>query len=358
MELAANQKAGNEDGHYAHVLTRHLGMTGLMVFAKHETNDRIQWIKTGGVGVGLWNMGNKGAIAARIGLEHGNDVIDLTFVAAHLAPMEWDWKRRNKDFENIIRNVGMKYDERLSKEYGESSTASEADEDEVRSLLAQSGSSSPSSLYDTKGFVFVAGDLNYRTSDTPPQPEDIANFPQPDEPQESKKHVYSLLSQDQLARERKAKRTFQGFEESPIHFPPTYKYRQSDIIPVQQAGEEPLVYQWTTHRFPSWCDRILYLSTANVKVNGYKALPLQHTSDHRPVALSFSIQKTARQTEISSPYSLNPQFAEWRAAARTREIVVGVIAYLGVTREGNTILVGLLAGAFASWYVMQSMLSA
>jgi len=65
------------------------------------------------------------------------------------------------------------------------------------------------------------------------------------------------------------------FTESPITFPPTYKY----IVGTRLFDEK---------REPAWCDRVLY-------GNSEKILPLEynsvsstiHTSDHRPVHASF-----------------------------------------------------------------------
>jgi hypothetical protein len=63
------------------------------------------------------------------------------------------------------------------------------------------------------------------------------------------------------------------------------------------------------------------------------------------------------QMRIEAPYPLNPNFAGFRAAARRREVFIGIFAYLSTTREGNSILAGLLAGAIASWYIMQSLVT-
>jgi len=206
--------------------------------------------------------------------------------------------------------------------------------------------------------VFFAGDLNYRTSDVAPTTEDMENYPRPGQPRGSIYDISDYLSKDQLNRERKGGRVFQGFEEvSPITFPPTYKYQTSKDMPIQAAGTEPASWPWATHRFPSWCDRILYLSSTKIQIHSYDILPLQRTSDHRPVALSVSIPMVSPSRTIDSPYSLNPNFAQSRVAARRLEVVVGVLAYLSVTREGNTVLAGILAGAIASWYIMQSIIT-
>lgn len=81
-----------------HVATRSLGMTALMIFAKPQFKEKIQYIQAAGAGVGVWNMGNKGAVAMRLGVScSGSDeVLELSFVAAHLAPHEKAYVERNK----------------------------------------------------------------------------------------------------------------------------------------------------------------------------------------------------------------------------------------------------------------------
>ena len=357
VSLAVNRRA-QEGPDFEHVLSRHVGMTGLMVFTKPGIE--VKRVKTAGVGVGLWNMGNKGAVAARLTASSGSiGEMELTFVAAHLAPMEWEVKRRNRDFENIVRNLAFR-DERLlastgkSTEQATNSSTLAAEVDEEEPLLAKSNLQ-PSGLYDVTGHVFFAGDLNYRTSDVAPLLEDYERYPQPGYPPDSEKNILNFLKRDQLSRERKEGRTFHGFDEfSPIKFPPTYKYRSSSVS--LDEGVEPASWPWANHRFPSWCDRILYLPSEAIQTHSYDILPIQSTSDHRPVALSLSVRVIARrQLPIKAPYQLNPDFAEFRAVARNREYVVGILAYLGVTKEGNTVLAGVLAGLIAGWYIMQSL---
>ncbi|QQK43161.1 Inositol 5-phosphatase, putative [Penicillium digitatum] len=87
------QKASAQkwDQHYVNFLTENTGMTGLMLFAREDTLGKIAWKDTAQVGLGVQEMGNKGAVGARLGYVvegHPSQTVDLTFVAAHLAPME------------------------------------------------------------------------------------------------------------------------------------------------------------------------------------------------------------------------------------------------------------------------------
>lgn len=92
---AASKRKGLEHvDKYERLIVRNVGMTVLMVLAKREVKERVDWIQAGGCGVGVWEMGNKGGVGVRIGI----DEKELTFVAMHLAPMEDALKRRNEDW--------------------------------------------------------------------------------------------------------------------------------------------------------------------------------------------------------------------------------------------------------------------
>lgn len=106
-----------------------------------------------------------------------------------------------------------------------------------------------------------------------------------------------------------------------------------------------------------------------MEVQGYKALPLMATSDHRPVACSFSIPAEAipepdeeeereakMDVRLVPPFGLNPLWMEQREAARTKEVVVGIAAYLGLTWEGRGILLAIILGAIGGWAVIRSLL--
>ena len=87
---------------YHPLLVRNAGLTALMVYARSDVKDKIQWTETAAVGVGVYEMGNKGAVGARIGFVGDNDeTVPITFVSAHLAPKEEECERRNLDWQSI-----------------------------------------------------------------------------------------------------------------------------------------------------------------------------------------------------------------------------------------------------------------
>ena len=380
---------------FVSLITRHVGMTAIMAFVREDLSDRIRWMETGGVGVGLWEMGNKGAVGLRIGYAADDQTIELTFVAAHLAPMEDMLERRNEDWTKVVRllvfsPVDGKLRSPTTPANGARTTAAPP-LNEAEPLLSEPSESDihpTSGIYTPTSHLFLAGDLNYRTSSTKPLPSDIPFYPKP-VPRDNPRHYSTLLQADQLTTELKAQRTCHGLTEPPIDFPPTYKY-SNQARHLLKAHEAKLAasnherggpspddgWDWAPHRWPSWCDRILYLDLpswmihehpdAKIQVLDYKALPLMSSSDHRAVALSLSIplqpipapddEVAADNVRMHPPFPIDPHWRERRAAARRWELVVGVLAYLGLTWEGNAVLLAIVAGALGGWAVVRSML--
>jgi len=350
VQLAADIHSNGRD-QLEHVATRSLGMTGLMIFAKPQFSHRIQWLQSAGAGVGFSNMGNKGAIAMRLGIARtGGETLNLTFAAAHLAPMESNIAARNKDWEHIVRNLVFLNDD--------DSAFSASDEGEILASRTETPIDKDG-LFDNAGHLFFFGDLNYRTSDSPPGPEDHMAYPQPTSAETSASHYSTLLKRDQLIREKTANRTLHGLLELPIDFPPTYKYatpQRSTSKLAEQSVEDK--WSWSKHRYPSWCDRILFAQQdpkSKLEAKRYTALPVQATSDHRPVALALSVrneQSTGSDQDVfRSPFSINSEWKARRDAARRWEVIVGVLSYLTLTSKGQAILVAILGGVFGSLWL-------
>lgn len=375
LNIAAKYR-GDGSTKYRQLLTRNVGMTAIMLFARDEAAGRIRWIQTAGTGVGLWEMGNKGAVGIRLGYsqrhEEGEEV-ELTLVAAHLAPMEYALSRRNEDWKNIVRRLIFANEDGGESQRGRRKNASSADFDERRPLLSgrrpRGREVSPCPLYSTRGHVFFAGDLNYRTSIISPGPDSYLSFPQPNATSADPTHMSKLFEKDQLSQVMKDGDAFHGFQEMPVTFPPTYKYEHtieqdsesSTPAPNPQSSREPDRWYWAKHRFPSWCDRILYLPSALLQPQKYTALPLQLTSDHRPVALSVHIKLEPLQIPDSDarkhpPVNPDPEWRYRRNSARRFEILVGIAAYLVFTREGQAISVGVLGGILGGAYLLWTLL--
>ncbi|KAH8816894.1 Endonuclease/exonuclease/phosphatase [Xylogone sp. PMI_703] len=365
---------------YTLMSANHVGMTGIMVFSRDPA--KVQDLETGGVGVGVMETGNKGAAGARFTYTDAangpNAQTSLTFVAAHLAAMEGEVVRRNEDWKNIVRGLVFSsrtptgaqavLDERAASRNGVSS------ESDQQPLLRDPFQDS--SIYKSTSHLFVAGDLNYRTSILKPHPTDYEErFPQPNQEDSSPKHYSLHFENDQLTQERLAGRTLHGLVEPPVTFPPTYKYDNTKG-PYLTPDHEISHFSWSKHRWPSWCDRILYLDIpswvrashpdAKFTVHKYTALPIFPTSDHRPVAMSITIPlipipppsdvdvEVAGDDEprIKMPYEVNSEWRANRLWARRMEIVIGSVLYL-TTSEGFAVLVATLSGVVGGYYLIR-----
>lgn len=372
VDLAVSGK--DENMHYINAVTRNVGMTGIMVFVRQDVAGRVAKVETAETGLGVQEMGNKGAVGARLGYLVRDDepeTVDLTFVAAHLAPMEDGMERRNLDWENIVRRLVFSKAEAVSTPREDA-----IDGEDVPLLEGEASSSQSSGIFTPSSYLFFAGDLNYRTASTGPGKDVHQAFPQPTSDRSSKTHYTHLLKDDQLTREIRANRTLHSLSEAPIDFPPTYKY--SDEARLIAPGEEAAEWKWAQHRWPSWCDRILYLDTPSwvtefgaVKPYVYDALPLFPTSDHRAVALSVSVplkpipppamlnemNVSDSDVRLSPPFDLDMDWKYKRSVARSKEIIVGILAYLAMTWEGNGLVLASSIGVVGGWFVIREYLA-
>lgn len=101
----ANQ---DEDSPYTLVTTRHVGMTGIMLFALDP--NALQDLRSTEVSFGAGDMANKGAVGLRMLFSKQdaagqNKQTELTFVGTHLAPHEWNLEKRNKNWETIVSGL-------------------------------------------------------------------------------------------------------------------------------------------------------------------------------------------------------------------------------------------------------------
>ena len=372
----------DEDHHYMNFHTDNVGLTALMAFARtKDVEERIRWIRSAGVGVGLYEMGNKGAVGLRLGWGKGEEEIEITAVSAHLAPMEESMQRRNEDWKNIVKKLIFTSDNGPSAHLERRRKSSEDDEDDDTDMdplldTDTDTSSTESGIFSVTSNLIFAGDLNYRTSQQKPSSIDYKAFPQPKEPVSSEYHFTSLLAHDQLAQEIKAQRTCHGLYEAPIEFPPTYKYSVKARLAAGNRQQSENEWLWAKHRWPSWCDRILYLDSPSwmknkdpaleVLPDHYRALPLMETSDHQAVTLNLripyvSLQKSQSHDADNQDVRCNPPFkidADWRSrrsAARLKEIVVGIGAFLSLTVEGRGVLIALLLGVLGILWITKSL---
>lgn len=372
--IQAVQRAAGPGHEYRHLITHNVGMTAIVILIKPEIAPNVKWLQTAEVGVGWYEMGNKGAAGSRIGYKADgmSDLVPLTLVAAHLAPSEDNCERRNDDWWSIARRLAFRSPSGNTASLSTATPTDANEEDEP--LLGQPSAnfkikSGDQGIFIPGSPVFFAGDLNYRTSDTGPQPGEEKTFPQPVNTENDALHWSHISAKDQLSRERKAKRTLHGLTESPITFPPTYKFsekQQESMSRDQFLNEDAEIsaWHWSSHRWPSWCDRILYSQKIGENLRGikYDALQIQPTSDHRPVGLSCKVDLEAASKILVDQqidvFKLEDSWESRRRAARRKEIAVGISMYFGYTYEGNGLLAASLVGVIGGWWVLSSLVSA
>lgn len=449
---------------YTLVRAHNVGMTAIMLFARDPS--AIRRIEEAECGFGAADMGNKGAVGLRVlwGGRLATATTELTFVATHLAAMEWNTEKRNANWRSIVAGLTFANPrtvlpgvfppdhsapppdrsgagdtqapsaERHGLARSHSGTAPVATEsghggkaeeeadasrpllspvDEAGTLLhpdhpnltaAHHAALQDMSIFKPSSHLFLAGDLNYRIASTAPPP--LATFPSFDPRSE---HYYDVfLPRDQLSQERLAGKTLHGLTEAPVRFGPTYKYHvlsgsaaAGDVGAASDGaaggqdrpvdGVPEVRWRFAPHRWPGWCDRVLYLDVPpwvsasaapgarepgrdgqgrKVEVLAYDALPVVATSDHRAVFLRARVPVISPEAmrcredgggrdpgvavedpRLVLPVPIDVHAWERRAAARRREVVVGWSALLWSTGEGAVFLGTVLLVGVGSWWL-------
>ncbi|KAJ0123716.1 inositol 5-phosphatase [Diaporthe amygdali] len=438
-----------QDYPYKLVESRNVGMTAIMLFARKP--DSIHHIQYAECAFGIADMGNKGAVALRVTYSGAGSTgeeqdeaatesaaaeqrtTEFTFVATHLAAMEYNLRRRNANWASIVSSCTfVNPKEIVSPEYhptaepgaknvigastkdtGGKQTDGGQDippptEDERAHLLKrrQTFRSMPkddarqlhdASIFKPGSHFFVAGDLNYRIStDSPPA---LAPFPTLD-------NYLSFFEKDQLTRERRENRTLHGLSEAEVKFPPTYKIKHlsrekaTDAVnkdEIQAGGDDVVPWKWASHRWPGWCDRILYLdipswvkrryagkAAPEIVVHKYNSMPTMLSSDHQPVFLRVSVplltpeelspdsEHTAEETEdaeastegttegadprLHLPVPVDLAAWERRASARKKELMTGMTTLFFSTREGAIVLSTVAVVSLMTWWLYKGIL--
>jgi inositol polyphosphate 5-phosphatase INPP5B/F len=222
----------------------------------------VRWTTTA-VGV-MGVMGNKGAVIVRFNL-HGTS---LCFVCAHLAAARENVQARNTNYRNIMER---------------SSLLPEGPEKRFPSFTRQSGQygllddNSLCTILD-HDLVFWIGDFNYRIDLSLSLEEIMSHI--------CCENIAALRKKDQLTLERALGNVFQGFEEAPLTFLPSYKFIAGTDV-YDTRPERKL-------RPPAWCDRVLWKDQTleglgAVTPKAYRKSKLK-TSDHKPVSGSFLLE--------------------------------------------------------------------
>ncbi|KAB5573917.1 hypothetical protein DKX38_001111 [Salix brachista] len=229
---------------YVRIASKQMVGIYVSIWVRKRLRRHINNLEVSPVGVGLMGyMGNKGSVSVSMSLFQSR----LCFVCSHLTSGQKDGaeQRRNADVYEIIRRTHF-------------SSAMEANQPQTIPSHDQ---------------IFWFGDLNYRLNMLDTEVRKLVALEKWDE----------LISNDQLCKELRSGRVFEGWKEGVISFPPTYKY---EINSDRYVGENPKESE--KKRSPAWCDRILWLGKG-IKQLSYKRSELR-LSDHRPVSSMFLVE--------------------------------------------------------------------
>ncbi|XP_059630376.1 type IV inositol polyphosphate 5-phosphatase 3 isoform X2 [Cornus florida] len=214
----------------------------LTIWVRRSLRRHIQNVKVSTVGVGVMGyIGNKGSISVSMSIYQTL----FCFVCTHLTSgeKEGDLLKRNADVHEIHRRTRF-------------------------NSLSSIGL--PKHIHDHERIIWL-GDLNYRINLSYEKTRELI----------SKKDWCKLVESDQLIRELKKGRSFDGWCEGTLDFLPTYKY---ELNSEKYYGEDPKAGR----RTPAWCDRILSFGKG-MRLLGYRRTELRF-SDHRPVTASYIVE--------------------------------------------------------------------
>ncbi|KAJ9675485.1 hypothetical protein PVL29_024419 [Vitis rotundifolia] len=256
----------------------------LTIWVRRSLRKHIQNLKVSTVGVGVMGyIGNKGSVSVSMSIYQ----TFFCFICTHLTAGE-------KDGDELKRNADVQEIHRRTRFHPVSSIGL------------------PKSILDHERIIWL-GDLNYRITLSYEKTRDLI----------SKKEWSKLVATDQLVRELRKGRAFDGWSEGVLNFPPTYKYESNS---EKYFGEDPKAGR----RTPSWCDRILSYGKG-IRLLTYKRSELRF-SDHRPVRAAYMAE-----VEVFSPRKLQRALTIMDAEIEDEEILAdtGVDVGMNFLRVGK-----------------------
>lgn len=279
---------------YKLVASQQLSGLLLLIYASPDVAPMVSDVSTVSVGTGLLGyMGNKGGVSTRLVL---GESTTLVFTDCHLASGHdqtnlerrwWDYNRilTQTQFSPLQDGQGGKIgDEDFAFWFGDLNFRLDGlPGGDIRRLLMLhtrgeydlAKKTDAKSLSDEDGVIVMHGTDGADGTNTPatmsreasfddeaelPDPDDFVPDPH-DDPASLQATLDSLLPHDQLARSIQDRKAFhEGWREGTITFLPSYKY---------DVGTVGLFDSSEKQRAPSWCDRILYRTRADMAA--YKA---------------------------------------------------------------------------------------
>mmetsp|Transcript_7721 Transcript_7721/g.14603 ORF Transcript_7721/g.14603 Transcript_7721/m.14603 type:complete len:949 (+) Transcript_7721:1533-4379(+) len=202
----------------------------ILVYIDKEIQSKASRVVKMAKATGIANMlGNKGGVLVSFSIEDTS----YCFLSCHLAASPHKILARNQNMSDLLKLKPGHPDLELTQEFD---------------------------------YIFVLGDLNYRTD------EDF--FVAVDLLKQNK--ISQLLITDQLTKQRQLNYVMTQFREAEINFLPTYR-----------ISRETSEWSNKKNQTPSWTDRILYRAHRPIDVITYNSVVDALGSDHRPVFGSY-----------------------------------------------------------------------
>lgn len=256
---------------YVKIVSKQMVGIFITIWVRRRLRKHIQNVHVSAVGVGVMGyIGNKGSISVSMSIYQTL----FCFICTHLTSgeRETDAAKRNADVHEIHK----------------------------RTRFSTISSSNLPKRIDNHDRIIWLGDLNYRLNLSYDKTRDLIS-----------RNRWSKLSEsDQLIRELRKGRAFDGWSEGVLDFPPTYKYEQNS---EKYYGEDPKVGR----RTPAWCDRILSYGKG-IRQMSYGRAELR-LSDHRPVKALYMIE-----VEVFCPRKLQKALTFTDAEIENDGIVAGM----------------------------------
>eukprot|EP00929_Paragymnodinium_shiwhaense_P038186 TRINITY_DN20225_c0_g1_i1.p1 TRINITY_DN20225_c0_g1~~TRINITY_DN20225_c0_g1_i1.p1 ORF type:complete len:1021 (-),score=128.10 TRINITY_DN20225_c0_g1_i1:540-3602(-) len=233
------------------------------VFVRRSYHGDIQHVRHCTVATGVGGVaGNKGAVCQRFEI----GPVAVCFVNAHLAAGQANFIERCQNYHTIMQNAtfAVPIDE-------------EMDPDGGTSILSGTDMIAYHEIQDHDHIIWL-GDFNSRLH----WPGQSGGVPVDQAKQMIQQQRFGeLLKLDQLNLMRREGMAFESFEEMPIRFTPSYKWK---------PNEDRLELGSQKH-IPAWCDRILYRSVCRpaLKADKYDCFAGLKQSDHRLVFSKFAL---------------------------------------------------------------------
>ncbi|KFK41592.1 hypothetical protein AALP_AA2G148700 [Arabis alpina] len=257
---------------YVRLVSKQMVGILLTIWVKRSLRKHIQNVRVSTVGVGIMGyIGNKGAVSVSMSINQ----TFFCFICTHLTAgeREVDQIKRNADVHEIHKRTVFH---------------------------SVSALGLPRLIHDHERIIWL-GDLNYRLNLSYEKTGDLI----------SKREWSKLLEYDQLVKEYKKGRAFDGWSEGTLNFAPTYKYQANSDEYTGNDGK-------AMRRTPAWCDRVLSYGKG-MRLVHYRRTE-QKFSDHRPVTAIYMAE-----VEVFSARKLQRALTFTDAEIENEELVAVIV---------------------------------